>query len=149
MEQENKADVYVFQISHNGGFEWAKTIEGQTFWSKVANGNFDVFFERYPSKNVYYRGVEGRGNEIIKALESLGGKDIGYHSGNFQACLYYIKESENIESCADSSLVADVLKRGFTEMFLPEIETVEIDGKKFLKDELIELIKENGLKEIK
>jgi len=149
IEQRGKADVSVFQISHNYGFEWAKTIEGPTFWGKVTHGNFDVFFERYPNKNVYYRGVEGRGNEIIKALERLGGKNIGYYSGNFQASLYYIKESGNIKSCADDSLIADVLKRGFTELFLPEIETIEIDGKKFRKDEVIETIKEKGLKEIK
>lgn len=45
--------------------------------------------------------------------------------------------------------MADVLQRGFTELFLPEIETIEIDGKKFRKDEVVEMIKEQGLKEIK
>ena len=48
-----------------------------------------------------------------------------------------------------SYLIGDILQRGFTELFLPPIETIEIDGKKFRKDEIVEIIKEKGLKEIK
>ncbi len=114
--------------------------------ARVEN-NFNVFFKRYHNKNVYYRGVEGRGNDVIEALKKIGARNAGCFSGNYGKCLYFIKENGYIDTCADDSLVADILQRGFTELFLPEIETVEIDGKKFRKDEVIEKI--NGLKEIK
>lgn len=154
VEQGNKSDVTVFQRRSDaaqwcGGFDFSKTAEGHSFWGNIMENNFNVFFERYPNKNVYYRGIEGRGDEIIKALEILGARNAGCFGGNYGKCLYFIKENGYMDSCADDSLVANILQRGFTELFLPEIETIEIDGKKFRKDEVIEIIKEKGLKEIK
>ena len=63
--------------------------------------------------------------------------------------LYYIDRNNNINSCHENSVLAGILQRGFTELFLPEIEAIDIDGKKFRKDEIFEIIKEKGLKEIK
>lgn len=35
----------------SGGFNWALTSEGHTFWSRIIeNKNFDIFFDLYPSK---------------------------------------------------------------------------------------------------
>jgi len=153
VEQGNEADIFVFQKRRSagrscGGFDFDSSIEGQYFWNQVINiGKFNIFFERYPNKNVYYRGVKGRGEEVIKALEKLGGKNTACFDGIYEKCLYFIKKDGDINSCHSNSVLANIIQRGFTELFLPEIETVEIDGKKFRKDEVIESIK--GLKEIK
>ena len=82
-------------------------------------------------------------------MESLGAKKSNSCAGKYADYLYYIDRDNKINSCHENSVLADILQRGFTEMFLPEIETVDIDGKKFRKDEIIEIIKEKGLKEIK
>ena len=152
VEQGNEADVAVFQKNKDagsfaGGIDWSE-IEGREFWRDIImGGNFDVFFQRYRSpKNVYYRGVKDRSNEIIKALVKLGSKET-FISCNYIDLFYYIGKNNDINSCYENSADGDILKRGFTELFLPEIETVEIDGKNFRKDEVVERIK--GLKEIK
>ena len=148
VEQGNKEDVQVFQRCviedyPEGGFAWNETKEGQSFWSEITvEDNFDLFLKRYPGRNGYYRGVEGRGNEIIKALEEIGARNARDFEGDNVKCLYFIKENGYIGACADHSLLADILQRGFTELFLPEIETLEICGKKFRKDEVIERIKD-------
>ena len=148
VEQGNEADVAVFQKNKNagssvGGIDWMEQEENDFWRDIIMGGNFDVFFQRYRSpKNVYYRGVEDRGNEIIKALEKIGARNAGDFEGDNVKCLYFIKENGYIDACADDSLLADILQRGFTELFLPEIETLEICGKKFRKDEVIERIKD-------
>jgi len=145
VEQGNEENVQVFQIIALDGFDWSTSEEGLTFWKEVImQKNFDLFFKKYPrvDARVYYRGVEGRGNEIIKALEEIGARNAGYFEGDNVKCLYFIKENGYIDACADDSLLADILQRGFTELFLPEIETLEICGKKFRKDEVIERIKD-------
>jgi hypothetical protein len=152
VEQGNKADVTVFQKIANapkwrGGFDFEDTIEKHVFWSDIMDGNFDIFFEYYPNKNVYYGGVKGRGDEVIKALESLGANNKNNCAGSYADHLYYIDENNNINSCCYSTALGNILQRGFTELFLPKTETVEIGGKKFRKDEVMERI--NGLKEIK
>ena len=59
VEQGNKKDVSVFENilgadKHFGGFDWADTIEGVTWWSKVIDGkNFNTFFEKYPKTSPY------------------------------------------------------------------------------------------------
>lgn len=155
VEQGNEANVAAFQRRRDaakwcGGFDFDDTTEGHVFWAQVINyRSFNVFFERYPNKNVYYRGVKSRWHEIIEALESLGANNKSNCTGVYEDHLYYIDKDNSINSCYDSSALADILQRGFTELFLPEIETVEIYGKKFRKDEIVEIIKEKGLKEIK
>jgi hypothetical protein len=36
----------------NSAFVWRDTKEGQDFWDKVINGNFDLFYQRYPKKQM-------------------------------------------------------------------------------------------------
>ena len=48
----NPMDPHVFEkdikaIAKNGGFDW-NTIIGDYFWSEVLQGNYDLFFERFP-----------------------------------------------------------------------------------------------------
>lgn len=57
VEYGSKADVTVFQKNKSaddceGGFSWAKTVEGYEFWDSVIDlHNFDLFFEKYPRDN--------------------------------------------------------------------------------------------------
>ena len=54
VHQGNKADVKVFQVNADScwdGFEWARTIEGDSFWRNVIyQADFPLFFEKYPKK---------------------------------------------------------------------------------------------------
>jgi hypothetical protein len=123
IEQGNKADVSVFQRKKSagaamGGFDWHRTKEGEAFWIEVFEWNFDDFWKMYPkpNKKVYYRGDEKRGNEIIKALEKLGGHNLCRFHGKSKTVYYFIGES-NIISGINSEWL---LKQSFTEAFLPE-----------------------------
>ena len=54
VRQGNKADVSVFQdrataICKRGGFAWAYSVGGESFWCDViSKGKFNVFFQKYP-----------------------------------------------------------------------------------------------------
>ena len=54
VHQGHKADVKVFQVKSDSccdGFEWARTIEGDSFWRNVIlQADFPLFFEKYPKK---------------------------------------------------------------------------------------------------
>ena len=54
VHQGHKADVKVFQVNADScwdGFEWARTIEGDSFWRNViCQADFPLFFEKYPKK---------------------------------------------------------------------------------------------------
>jgi hypothetical protein len=128
VEQGNKADVSVFQRDvracvFDGGFDWDKTSEGSKFWCHVLTGDFDEFFEMYPKQNkkVYYRGDEKRGDEIIKALEKLGGKNFSVFNGASKNVYYFISKNDIISAIHEGDRNAEwLLKQSFTEAFLPE-----------------------------
>lgn len=157
VEQGNKADVTVFQQyktygKSGGGFTWDETEEHDDFWGKVINEEyFDLFFKKYPKTeevdtHVYYRGVPKRGKEIISELKKLGGRNERRFNGNSDV-LYYINPSNDIINFAELSDYVDLLKSVYTEKFLPEkMETVEIEGKKYNKAEVMDKLKE--LKEV-
>ena len=154
IEQNFKEDVSVFQVSKNAGkddkgFVWYNTSEGFDFWNKVINlGFFDKFFEKYPKRDthVYYVGVKGRGNEIITELKKLGGKNKSNLYGNDKTCCYYISPYNKQISAInndDMDIVCFLLKECYTEKFLSEkINTIEIDGKKYNKKDVIERLDE-------
>ena len=171
VEQGNKDDINVFQKtnylpSSSGGFTWDNTVEGFDFWDDVINGKeFDVFFKKYPKKeantHVYYRGVWNRGDEIISELEKLGGKnDYGIYNGKDNKEYYFINPKDHLirhisaePKYPSEYLPLDLIKSFYTEKFLPEVkpevksETIEIDGKKYNKQEVLDRMKE--LKEVK
>ncbi len=40
-----------FEESVTGGFAWVNSEEGHAFWYEIiVNGNFDIFYEKYPKK---------------------------------------------------------------------------------------------------
>lgn len=128
VEQGHKADVSVFQRNKyagqdNNGFDWPKTKERSGFWNMVVNGDFDDFWQMYPkpNKKVYYRGDEKRGDEIIKALEELGGKNSKYYNGTSNTFYYFIGRNSVINGIKEGDKDAEwLLKQSFTEAFLPE-----------------------------
>ncbi len=154
VKQGNNADVTIFQADYmsgkeEGGFNWNETSEGSDFWNKViGNKNFDKFFEKYPKRDthVYYVGVKGRGNEIITELKKLGGKNESNLYGNDKTCCYYISPYNKQISAInndDMDIVCFLLKECYTEKFLSEkINTIEIDGKKYNKKDVIERLDE-------
>jgi len=80
VHQGNKANVGVFQIDpsscvDNGGFDWARTKEGNEFWNSViGNINFDVFFKKYPKKKEkkHFVGVEDVDELRNQILDNIG-----------------------------------------------------------------------------
>lgn len=66
---------------------------------------------------VYIKGVEGRGNEVIKALTDLGGtKDFLY--GTNEDLLYFIKHDGKIDSVYLSSETAKIIMDNYKEIII-------------------------------
>lgn len=164
IEQNLNNCIVLLQFCAYGGFAFGITKEGWEFWNDVIlNKNFDSFFEKYPKDedakteevkqeidtHVYYRGNAERGKEIISELTKLGG--INYYDISAQNiyCLYFIlPKTKRIGSASSESTLYNIIEDAYTEKFLPEVKigTIEIDGKKYNKQEVLENI--NELKEI-
>ena len=76
VHQGNKADVKVFQVNADScwdGFEWARTIEGDSFWRNVIyQADFPLFFEKYPKKK---EKKELKGINLLNEFEESLKKD--------------------------------------------------------------------------
>ena len=113
VKQGNCPNVEVFQkygsadVSDDG-FTWGNTDDGDDFWMEVVgDGNFDLFFEKYPKKNntnlVYIVGDSEIGMDIIKTLEKYGGINEHRYNGCCNDSIYYIDPNNNlIEMCCFS-----------------------------------------------
>lgn len=110
VKQGNCPNVEVFQNyvsadDDDDGFSWCNTDDGNDFWLKVIDeGNFDLFFEKYPKKNntnlVYIVGDSEVGRDIIKTLEKYGGINEHDYEGGCNNGIYYIDPNNNfIELC--------------------------------------------------
>lgn len=113
VKQGNCPNVKVFQDYvtadvNDGGFSWWNTDDGNDFWLEVVgDGNFDLFFEKYPKKNntnlVYIVGDSEIGKDIIKTLEKYGGINEHRYNGCCNDSIYYIDPNNNlIEMCCFS-----------------------------------------------
>ena len=167
VKQGDDADVTVFQRSPYSGFLWFKTEDGGDFWNAVIDkDDFNLFFEKYPKSepsdneetkeeldtHVYYRGNTERGDEIISELVKLGGINYYNISAIHIGCYYFVDPKNkriNFMSSSEYSLYSHILEECYTEKFLPENkqEIIEIDGKKYNKQEVLDRMKE--LKEVK
>ena len=168
VEQGNKADVTVFQKARAttkkyGGASWDKTAEGLGFWNAViGEKNFKLFFEKYPKRetleseepkegvniHVYYRGVTGRGREIIDILKNIGGIENHIYGCDTNSYYFINPKTKVIDASRIGKDYSYLLEECYTEKFLPEeIETIEINGKKYKKNEVLNCI--SKLKEIK
>lgn len=68
----------------------------------------------------YIRGNAKRGDEVIKALEDLGGINKEAENGKQQDCVYYINPFGIIQYTYHNSQLEDVIKELFEEITLPE-----------------------------
>lgn len=147
VEQGNAPDVQVFLNDkvagvEDGGFYWANTNDGENFWYEVIEkGNFDKFFEKYPSKTssldyLVYIMQDGSidGDKLIELLESYGGvNDNNYYGTRCDGkAIYYISpftkviELESDEMC--DAILPQMIALGYTEIKVddnPKPEIVE------------------------
>ena len=150
VEQGHTEDIKAFQefsCSTFDGFDWSTSEEGFTFWNKViSQKNFDLFFKKYPrvDTRVYYRGIPNRGDEIIAELKKLGGVNRFGYDGSSENRLYFSSPiTRVIGFCMDGNAYSELLKDTYTEKFLSEkAELIEIEGKKYKKEDVINRIKE-------
>lgn len=98
------------------------------------------------SKKVYCRGVSNRGEEVIKALEELGGINTMGYTGYSKDLYYLIGKNNAIITLMVAPLTTWLLQQTFTEVSLPgePRETITIGGIEYDKQEV-----ENRLKDIK
>jgi hypothetical protein len=132
-EQLGKIDITIFQYNkisdaQRGGFQWNVTIEGHRFWDDVITlRKFDVFFERYAkSKEVYIRGDEKNGENVIKELESRGGVNIWNKMGIANHMLYFIDPVTNYIERAVDPQYKNLLISNYTEISPGEYIMVEL-----------------------
>lgn len=122
INQRQKPNPTVFAIKifagpAEGGFSWALSEDGYTFWEKVIRKkDFDLFFSKYPRKTVVYEnknrvyavGKHNNGKKVIDALVEHGGVNKLNHNGDCDAWLYYIEPTTNIiqvcDICNDTKL---------------------------------------------
>lgn len=69
---------------------------------------------------VFIRGVEGRGDEVIKTLTDLGAKNYGQLDGEDAQDVYFISHNGIIGSTRFDSEVVDMLREYCHEVTLPE-----------------------------
>lgn len=94
--------------------------------------------------DVYYQGDSERGPEIIAALEKLGGNNNYLQfEGTDEEALYYIsKENNYIKACnLLTDEITSFVTRFYTKLTLPQIDTIEIEGKKYKREEVLEKLK--------
>lgn len=73
-------------------------------------------------QKVYIRGVEGRGDEVIKMLTDLGGDRNGFDwEGNDPKSLYFISYEGDIGSTHDDDEIGRMLQEYRRELHLPEL----------------------------
>jgi hypothetical protein len=133
-KQVNKIDITVFQKYNRsdiqtGGFCWEDTDEGYEFWSDViGKKRFDVFFERYAkSKEVYIRGDEKNGENVIKELESRGGINTWKSMGNGNNILYFIDPITNYIERVIEPQYKNLLITNYTEISPRESENTMVE----------------------
>lgn len=141
--QKHTMNPTVFAIKNSagtgeGGFSWALTADGHTFWEKViSKKDFDLFFSRYPKKTVVYENenkkwVYAVGNRknytnVIDKLVEHGGVNQLNYTGNCEDWIYYIEPTTNIiRGCnvKNESKLYEVIVTLFTELEIDS--TVEV-----------------------
>lgn len=93
------------------------------------------------------QGDPDRGEEVIKLLESLGGKNTGPQSGNFRINYYYINELNDIEYRPKTSKFFDdyeleVLALPEKVVFIPKLKVIK--GNPDRGDEVIKMLETLG-----
>ena len=115
-----------------GGFSWALTEDGFSFWEKVIiKKDFDLFFSKYPKKTVVYEnkkwvyaiGKHNNGEKVINTLVKNGGINQLNYTGDCEDWIYYIEPTTNIIRVCDmfnETKLCEVIMALYTEL---EIDT--------------------------
>ena len=117
ISQRQKPNPTVFAIKKNaapaeGGFSWAATEDGYSFWEKViTKKDWDLFFSKYPKKTVvseskkwvYAVGDPNNAKKVIDTLIEHGGINKLDYKGGCDGWLYYIEPTTNIIQGCDVS----------------------------------------------
>ena len=101
------------------------------------------------NKKVYYKGVPGRGHEIVTELEKLGGISDGNIHGNNSTMFFYINQWNKIDWMFESDFYEHIKKKGnCEERFLPEIILYDARNFKFGNKEykVISKFEDNGIR---
>ena len=69
---------------------------------------------------VYIKGVQGRGNEVIKALTDLGAENRDSCDGKDPKMLYFLNHSHGIARALLDSEVGRIIMDNYREILLPE-----------------------------
>lgn len=142
INQKQEPNPTVFALKNSaaldeGGFSWALTEDGYTFWEKVVRyKDFDIFFSRYPKKLevenntadlVYAVGDYKNAKKVIDTLVEHGGVNQLNYTGDCEEWIYYIEPTTNIIQVCDVNYDAklyEVIMATFTPI---EIEDTSVE----------------------
>ena len=130
----------------DGGFSWAVSKDGFSFWEKViTKKDFDLFFSKYPRKTVvyenknkkWYYAVGDRKNykKVIDGLIEHGGVNQLNYTGDCEEWIYYIEPTTNIIRGCDVNnepKLYEVIVTLYTELEI-EDTTVEVTMEEIAK----------------
>lgn len=71
-------------------------------------------------QKVWIRGIEGRGDKVLKVLTDLGADKCTFLDGNDSTSIYFIGHDEKIHYALRSSETAKIIMDNYTELRLPE-----------------------------
>ena len=150
ISQRQKPNPTVFAIKKNaapgeGGFSWAATEDGYSFWEKViTKKDWDLFFSKYPKKLevknntadlVYAVGDPNNAKKVIDKLVEHGGVNQYNYTGDCDEWIYYIEPTTNIIQICNmrhDMKLYEVLMATFTPIEI-EDTTVEVSMEEIAK----------------
>ena len=139
---------------YNNGENILKGIVTAKINNNTTKKSKDMTFDKMEQKrkidllptDVYCHGDLERGDEIIASLEKLGGVNpYSAYSGKNKKQLYYISKDKNYIKCCDPEKdkeLTSFITRFYKMLTLPPIEIIEIEGKKYKKEEVFEKLKD-------
>lgn len=71
-------------------------------------------------QKVFIRGVEGRGEEVMKMLTDLGAVDYDDFEAENPECLYYINHDGEVDFTSSDNEEGQIIMDNYTELHLPE-----------------------------
>ena len=74
---------------------------------------------------VYIKGVQGRGNEVIKALTDLGAEKQCFHGSGDPEYLFFINHNHGISCAIIDSEFGQIIMDNYREILLPEINEAD------------------------
>lgn len=112
LRHKEQRDKINFTGGLGGIFTWSDTSEGHKFWQKINNGNFDVFYTKYPKmepkQEQYYTSIP-TDVKVGEKFQIIGGKGIGCGAYNLE---WEIGSVVSLDFNDDSTTPRFELKKG-------------------------------------